>query len=151
MALISRLIFILFLTEMVLLALFISKAGFFAAFMLCLLSVFVGGYLIRQGGLSTLMGFAQQQRVTPQPVFDGLFVLIAGMLFIFPGFLSDILGLLLLVPTARRWISDYFPSTLETAQNHSYRPESGDIIEGEFTVVEENFIKIEPDNKDGQP
>lgn len=65
-------------------------------------------------GILRRQGFAVVGRVqdavgagrTPlEPVVDGMFFLVAGMLLISPGVIADILGLLLLVPLVRRLVA----------------------------------------------
>jgi UPF0716 protein FxsA len=57
----------------------------------------------------------------------------AGLLLISPGFVSDALALLLLVPTSRRWLVRHLSATLSSGH-----PAAGPtIIEGDFCRVED--------------
>jgi UPF0716 protein FxsA len=71
--------------------------------MLILVSV-VGAWLAKRAGLSVLRRIQRQLELGQMPgveLVDGSLVLLAGVLLITPGFLSDILGILLLLPPVR--------------------------------------------------
>ncbi|MGH2718427.1 MAG: FxsA family protein [Actinomycetota bacterium] len=70
----------------------------------------VGAVLAKHAGLGTWRRFRATLAAGDIPsgeVFDGVLILLAGTLLIVPGFLTDILGLLLLVPAVRsvvKWL-----------------------------------------------
>lgn len=71
--------------------------------LLILVSV-VGAYLVKRQGLGVLRRIGEQRQAGQVPaaaVFDGALILVAGMLLLFPGFVTDVLGLLLLLPPVR--------------------------------------------------
>jgi UPF0716 protein FxsA len=71
--------------------------------LLLLVSV-VGAWLVKHQGLGVLRRIQQQRirgEVPAAPVFDGALILLAGVLLLIPGFVTDALGLLLLVPPVR--------------------------------------------------
>ena len=64
----------------------------------------VGAWLVRREGLGVLgrlQGQLGQGRVPANEIVDGLLILVAGALMLTPGFLTDALGLLLLIPPTR--------------------------------------------------
>jgi UPF0716 protein FxsA len=70
---------------------------------LILVSV-VGAWLAKREGLGVLRRIQCQLELGQMPgveLVDGFLVLLAGVLLITPGFLSDILGILLLLPPIR--------------------------------------------------
>lgn len=73
-----------------------------------LLLVSLGGVLIvRHQGLGVARRVRDQVRAGRLPaadLVDGLLILIAGVLLILPGFVSDFLGLLLLLPPTRAFV-----------------------------------------------
>lgn len=72
---------------------------------LLLVSCVVGVVLVKYQGLAIWGRFRAQidRGVLPtDELVDGFLVLVAGALMIVPGFVSDVVGLLLLVPPARR-------------------------------------------------
>jgi UPF0716 protein FxsA len=71
--------------------------------LLILVSV-VGAWLVKWQGLGMLRRIRQQQQAGQVPaaaVFDGALILVAGALLLFPGFVTDVFGLLLLLPPVR--------------------------------------------------
>ncbi|WP_298377865.1 FxsA family protein [Azospirillum sp.] len=72
---------------------------------LLLLSAVIGVLLIRHRGLASLsrvQGAALQGDAALSGLLDGVCVVIAGILLIIPGFLSDLVALVLLIPPLRR-------------------------------------------------
>ena len=64
----------------------------------------VGAWLAKREGLSVLRRIQRQLELGQMPgveLIDGFLVLLAGVLLIAPGFLSDVLGILLLLPPVR--------------------------------------------------
>lgn len=71
--------------------------------LLLLISV-VGAWLVKRQGLGVLRRIRQQQQAGQIPaaaMFDGALVLVAGALLLTPGFVTDAVGLLLLLPPVR--------------------------------------------------
>ncbi len=64
----------------------------------------VGGWLARREGvraITALAAAARDRRVAHQELTDGLLITIGGLLILLPGFVSDLLGLALLLPPTR--------------------------------------------------
>ncbi len=105
------LLFILFLVIPILeIAAFIqigSLIGLWPTLAGILLTAIAGAWLVRMQGLQTL-NEAQQAGARGElpvgPLFHGVFILIAGLLLLTPGFVTDTLGFALLVPPLRRLI-----------------------------------------------
>jgi UPF0716 protein FxsA len=71
--------------------------------LLILVSV-AGAWLVKRQGLGVLRRIGEQRQAGQVPaaaVFDGALILVAGALLLFPGFVTDVLGLLLLLPPVR--------------------------------------------------
>lgn len=77
---------------------------------LVILTAFVGAYFVRQEGLSTL---SQAQRklqtggVPGQEMAEGILLIIAGVLLVTPGFITDFIGFLFSLPISRPAIASY--------------------------------------------
>jgi UPF0716 protein FxsA len=68
-------------------------------------TAFLGTYVIRRVGLSVFeraLSRLGSEREGFSPLFDGFLQFVAGLLLIFPGVISDGIGLVLLVPQVRR-------------------------------------------------
>jgi UPF0716 protein FxsA len=87
------------------------------------------------------------------PIANGAFILIAGLLLLTPGFFTDTLGLLLLVPPVRQSLirtvaaqlkkraTVYAASGFESRTQYA----SDAVLDGDFEVVEDN-VNGEPGN-----
>jgi UPF0716 protein FxsA len=116
-----------------------------------ILTAFAGAHLVRQQGLSTLMQAQQKMQAGTMPgqeMAEGLLLVIAGVLLVTPGFITDGIGFLLSLPMTRPVIAkgllkqmtvkmvnpsfhDGFAQQNFHQQNSS--AQSDDIIEGEFS------------------
>ncbi len=83
-----------------------GRIGWFWALLWILATMSLGGSLVRSAGLETLSRAraAMNRGETPaRSMFDGACTLAAGALFAFPGFLTDGLAVLLMLPPVR-WV-----------------------------------------------
>lgn len=65
---------------------------------------FIGSWLVKREGLATLRRAQEQVRMGRVPgteLVDGVLILFAGALLLTPGFITDIVGVALLIPPAR--------------------------------------------------
>jgi UPF0716 protein FxsA len=132
--------------------------GGYATFLLLAAGIAFGAFLVRSQSMT--MGrrvFEAVQAGTPpeQTMLDSGATIFAGLLFMIPGFFTDILALLLLFPVARRsiWRGIAFGMRRRGTSAAQTRPRSGpppkphrseDVIDVEFTEVPR-----EPDNGGG--
>lgn len=64
-----------------------------------------GAWVVKRQGLGVLRRIREQRdlgRVPGAELFDGALILVAGVLLLTPGFVTDAVGLLLLIPPFRR-------------------------------------------------
>lgn len=112
-----------------------SSIGVLNTLGLCVLSAFVGYQLVRAQGFATLRQVQQQLQVGNLPatsLWEALLLLLAGLCLLLPGFLTDALGLLLLVPGLRSRLALHLAGSGE-AYAGGRRASSGPrVIEGEF-------------------
>jgi UPF0716 protein FxsA len=95
------------LIELVLLLTIGNKIGIWPTLALIVSTAVVGASLTRQEGLKTWWQFQEKLTTGAFPneeLLDGLMVLIAGALLLTPGFLTDTIGFVLLIPGSRRVI-----------------------------------------------
>ncbi len=84
-----------------------SRIGIFATLLLMFAMTILGGLLVRQQGALALQRFKLALRngqAPKQELGEGMAVLIGGILLLIPGFLTDILGLICLIPSTRPWV-----------------------------------------------
>jgi UPF0716 protein FxsA len=78
--------------------------GFLNTIGLLLLVSLVGAWLVKRQGLGVMARIREQRsagRLPAAEAFDGALILVAGVLLVIPGFVTDALGLLLLLPPVR--------------------------------------------------
>lgn len=147
-----RLLFILFITvPLIEIYLFIeigTQIGAIPTIGLILGTAILGAFLLRLQGLKTLADIRQSLDSGELPALslvEGLILLIAGALLLTPGFFTDTLGFLCMVPALRRKVAKFLLERFFTIRAQQRKGQHRDqqpiVIEGEF--VEE---KKEPNN-----
>ncbi|OWA03157.1 hypothetical protein B9W68_27225 [Streptomyces sp. CS227] len=154
--------------EVWLLTLVAEATSGFIVFLLLLAGVVAGSALIKRAGRRALRKFQetvaqQQQGITPETDRSGgnAFLLIAGLLLILPGLVSDVLGLVLLLPPVRtalarraersleRRMAAAGPGTFGGAFQHArMRAPDGKVVQGEVVRDDE---PPRPDGRDDDP
>lgn len=74
----------------------------------CVLTGILGGYFVRQQGLATFARFRQtlDQGVLPaDEAIEGLLLLIVGVLLCVPGFITDFMGFMIVIPAIRKFVA----------------------------------------------
>lgn len=119
-----------------------SAIGLLATMGLLILASLVGAALVRHEGTRTLLAFREAIRTRRPPhreLIDGMLIATAGVLIVLPGFISDVLGLLLLLPPTRALVRRRM---LRSAPPHtSVRFAPGSVVEGE--IVEGEVVRGE--------
>ena len=78
--------------------------GFWSTLAIIILAGIAGATLARRQGLRVLMRIQSELasgKIPAAELLDGLLILIAGVMLLTPGFLTDVCGLLLLLPPVR--------------------------------------------------
>ncbi len=74
---------------------------------LVILGMFAGGAIIRTEGVKTLIKAREKMAFGEMPALEmveGLMIAVGGLFLIFPGFITDAFGILLLIPFVRKLI-----------------------------------------------
>jgi UPF0716 protein FxsA len=135
-----------------------EQVGGWNTVLIVIITAFAGAYLVRQQGLSTLMQAQQKMQggtMPSQEMAEGLLLVIAGVLLVTPGFITDGFGFLLSLPMTRPVIARSLMKTLavrvvtqsQTSQFHQQYSQqksqsdgdNNDIIEGEFEHKDDKF------------
>ena len=107
--------------------------------MLIFITAIVGVFFVRQQGISTFQKLTSQVQNLETPVqtmFEGLVILISGILLFTPGFFTDALGFLVLIPFTIiifiKLVASYILSRYGKQIN-----QNENTIEGEFIDIDE--------------
>ena len=107
-----RILFLLFLIVPLIEIYFLIQVGreigAFSTVLLCILTAALGAILLRIQGILTLMSAQEKLRQGEIPadnLLEGLILLIAGVLLLTPGFVTDVIGFLCLVPSLRSMLA----------------------------------------------
>lgn len=102
-----------------------SSIGAFPTVALVILTALAGAHLARMQGLSTMMRIREnldQGFMPAEELLDGVLIFLAGMVLLTPGFLTDIAGLLILLPVTRnlfkQWLRKKFDEWRQNPNIH---------------------------------
>ena len=118
-----------------------AQIGAMTTIFLVLLTAFVGLFLLRQQGFRTLFNAKtkiERAELPLEEIFAGIFLAIGGALLLTPGFITDFIGFLCLVPSTRKVlisliVTYFFNSFSFSPQNEKKK---SDWIEGEYKKEE---------------
>ncbi len=111
-----------------------SKIGAITTILLIFSTAIIGIYYAKYEGLNTLKsGFVQLSKntVPTYEMLSGAAIAFAAVLLIIPGFLTDIIGFLLIFPLTRKLMLGGLSSKLKTKKS-----KKNDYIDGEFEDIE---------------
>lgn len=142
-----------------------DNIGGWNTFAVVVITAFLGAFFVKREGIATLNSMQQKANQGEMPgseLVEGICLLIAGVLLVTPGFVTDIFGFLLTLPFTRKPIANYLISHLQQRQasgqnafyfqfqqsrhRSGYAPHestdrsthSGDVYEGEVVSKDEN-------------
>ncbi|WP_218354163.1 FxsA family protein [Alteromonas lipotrueiana] len=122
---------------------------------LVIITAFIGAYMVRREGLQTLQkaqAKMQQNELPGSEMVQGLMLVVAGVLLVTPGFMTDIIGMLFVFPGSRHFIAGHISKHMKTrvvagagfgGRGPFEQPQSpfsqktddkdGDVYEGQYT------------------
>jgi len=118
-----------------------AKVGAMNAVLMTLATAFLGMFLIKTQGFRTLSLVREQiaqGQMPAQTVISGLLVFVCGALLLIPGFITDMLGLFILLPFVRNSLADMILSKVIVVQpganagNPRKSADGGNVIEGQY-------------------
>ena len=117
-----------------------SKIGAFTTIILIFFTAIIGVYYAKYEGLKTLKsGFEQLSKSKPvgYEVFSGAGIAFAALLLIVPGFLTDLMGFILIFPFTRKF---FFKKISKKISEKKFE-EKNNFIDGEFEDIEDENDK----------
>ena len=89
--------------------------GVVPTLLIVFITAVIGAYLLHTQGLATInkaQSMLQNGQIPTNPLLEGIFLLIGGVLLLTPGFFTDSIGLICLMPYSRRllvkWLKKRF-------------------------------------------
>lgn len=151
------LLFVLIVVPLVEIAVFIKVGGVLGVWptvALVIATAVAGTWLIRFQGLSVLARarYALERHTLPvAELFNGVFLLIAGLLLLTPGFVTDAAGFVLLIPPARRVIGLWLWRILQRREGVDVFVDEGDTPTSTDTrVIDGEYRDVTPENGNGE-
>ena len=113
-----------------------SQIGALNTIILIFLTAIVGVYYAKYEGINTLKsGITQmvKNQIPARELISGAAIAFAAVLLIIPGFATDLIGFLLIIPITRNLILGKFNKKFENKD-----VKKSDFIEGEFEDIEDD-------------
>lgn len=110
-----------------------DEVGAFNTVLLVVLTAVIGGIMVRLQGFSTLLRVREMSARGEVPaieVMEGVILLACGVMLLLPGFITDALGFLLLVPPIRRMMVIYALKRSNVLRS----PGSNQFSQGEYSA-----------------
>jgi UPF0716 protein FxsA len=112
--------------------------GPFPTIFMVVFTAVLGAWLLRMQGFATWRRFQEslaRGEIPAYEIIEGPIILVGGALLLTPGFFTDILGIVCLIPATRRKIAAYIIEKYLFQQSGAFGKKSAsghDVIEGEF-------------------
>jgi UPF0716 protein FxsA len=120
--------------------------GFWPTIALLVAAAVLGFAVIRARGatmVGRLLGAMGDGRLPFEPMLDSYAVIVAGLLLIMPGFLSDAIGLLLLIPPVRHAL---LRQTVPAAMRRRRAASRGPAQSPRPTVIDASYQRLDKDD-----
>lgn len=133
---------IFLLLPLVEIALFVAVGGWIGVWGVLALVVLAAllGVAILRGRLARLPDLLQAGADPARLLAQGALTGLGAMLLILPGFLSDAVGLALLLPPVQRWIADRIAA--RATVHATVRTWDSGVIDGEYSVQDPESVRL---------
>ena len=122
-----------------------SEIGAITTILLVFTTAIIGVYYAKYEGLKTLKsGFIQLSKNEPMgyEILSGAGIAFAALLLIIPGFLTDLMGFLLIFPFTRKFLfRKIFKKFNNNKFNNNNAKQKNNFIDGEFEDIEDDNDK----------
>jgi UPF0716 protein FxsA len=122
-----------------------SALGFFGTIGLYVGAALLGGFIVQAQGIITMHKAKEAMDAGILPMdnmFDALCLMMAGLLLILPGFVSDIFALALVLPPVRALIRSVLSKKYGLKEG-GLNPDNG-VIDGEYVRIVEEDGRLHP-------
>ena len=93
-----------------------SYIGIFNTIAVVILTAIIGAYMVRMEGMGVMYRIqkSMQEGMFPgEELISAAMILVAGALLLTPGFFTDIIGFLMVIPVTRKYISNLIRKYIE--------------------------------------
>jgi UPF0716 protein FxsA len=93
-----------------------SQIGVLNTVVIVILTAIVGAYMVRTEGIGVMYRIQKNMKDGMFPgeeLISGAMILVAGALLLTPGFFTDIIGFLMVIPVSRKYIGDIIKKYIE--------------------------------------
>ncbi|MCW8832375.1 MAG: FxsA family protein [Colwellia sp.] len=115
-----------------------------------IVSAWLGAKYVRQQGLATLQSVQTKMAQGEMPsgeIVTGLMLLVAGVLLVTPGFVTDVFGLSLLIPSVRQALASSVQKHMQASQGSAFGA-NAHFYSSNFTQAGGNVYENEVDNSE---
>ena len=116
--------------------------GLWNTILIIIVTGIIGAILVKTQGISIINKAMEELKSNKMPIlsiFEGIAILVAGAFLLTPGFLTDTLGGLLLIPKTRNILIEYIISFLKKRAN--FKDKENKIFEGDYEEVDDTKKK----------
>ena len=120
-----------------------GEIGVFPTLGMILLTAIVGSILLRVQGFATLGRIQQKSQMGELPgeeLVNGVMIMIAGVLLLTPGFVTDSIGFLLFFPPFRKFLWSSIASKIVVHGNRGFSTNAG----GARTPFDDSVVDLDP-------
>lgn len=124
-----------------------SAVGVLGTLGLLLAGAFIGSWLARREGAKAMRAFLDTTRAgrpAEKELTDGMLVALGGVLILVPGFVSDVLGLLLMLRPTRAVVRKYWLRRMEKRAVRFANQRRGPVMVVDSEVVSEEPRREQP-------
>jgi UPF0716 protein FxsA len=114
-----------------------GQIGALPTILLSILTAVIGTFLVRQQGFAVLrriQELMQRDEIPALEMLDGALILVAGLVLLLPGFITDAIGFALLVPVLRRLLIGRYVQVFPT-----HRPAPDDLDDSARRVIDADY------------
>jgi UPF0716 protein FxsA len=134
----QRLLLIFIIVPILEIYLLITVGGFIGALptiLIIISTAIIGSYLLRAQGIATIQkaqGNLLQGQLPAFELLEGILILIGGVLLLTPGFFTDTIGLIFLIPILRKYIILWWIKKKASGMTPNSQPHQPSTLEGTY-------------------
>lgn len=129
-----------------------GEIGLWATLGLVVVTAVIGSFLLRWQGLSLVSRIKNElaaQRLPAKDMVRGVMLLLAGVLLLTPGFVTDTIGFLLFVPAIQNVVWTFLKSRVQisgTSGSPNFSQSSGNFHNAKSPDNDDTVVDLDPDD-----